>query len=300
MNVAEGISVLIYDASFNTEIHTERKPHANHQYFTLQFNDAVANDAVNHKHPEGIEDVLFLGQSLVYLASSYNSVKCFIPAFTRTRSIKIIFTKEHLLDFLDIVTVENFLTTNFSLYFKKNYAEPVDADYRLLMTELIKENIEHPLRNIFIHNRVLLLLEGFLQSFIRKHPFNKKALQLKDEVILRLVKAEALLVKNFAEPPPTIDKLAKASAMSSTKFKHDFKSLYGLPLYEYYQKNRMMYARTLILEGTYVIKEVGNMVGYSNLGHFAASFKKEFGILPSELMSATRVTNFVPSDVQGN
>jgi len=29
------------------------------------------------------------------------------------------------------------------------------------------------------------------------------------------------------------------------------------------------------------------MVGYSNLGHFAGSFKKEFGILPSELVTGT-------------
>ena len=77
--------------------------------------------------------------------------------------------------------------------------------------------------------------------------------------------------------------------MSPTKFKNDFKMLYGLPVYEYYQKNRMAYARSLIQDCEHAIKEVGMMVGYSNLGHFAAAFKKEHGMLPSEWLHANKL-----------
>ncbi|OYW19244.1 MAG: hypothetical protein B7Z54_04295 [Sphingobacteriales bacterium 12-47-4] len=31
------------------------------------------------------------------------------------------------------------------------------------------------------------------------------------------------------------------------------------------------------------IKEVGMQVGYTNLSHFSVAFKKEFGVLPSEM-----------------
>jgi len=72
-------------------------------------------------------------------------------------------------------------------------------------------------------------------------------------------------------------------SLSPTKLKQDFKAMYGLPMYEYFQKNRMRHAKTLLLEGRHSIKEIGIMVGYSNLGHFAGSFKKEFGILPSDI-----------------
>ncbi len=298
VNVFNDISVLLYDMRLNTELLPDRKPNPQQQHFTLQLNDAEVNEGHDKNQPYDFDDILYLGQSLVMLSNSFNAVKSYLPPNTRIKGIKIVFTKDHLLEFLDITTVENFLNTNFSHYFKKNYIEPVNADYRLLMTEVLREAGTHPLKHIFIRNRVMLLLESFLQSFIKKHPLNKKALQLKDDVIIRLVKAEALLVKNFADPPLTIDKLAKVSAMSATKFKHDFKQLYGLPFYEYYQKNRMMHARALILEAKFAIKEVGLMVGYSNLGHFAASFKKEFGILPSELMSANRVSDYVPTDAE--
>jgi AraC-like DNA-binding protein len=85
--------------------------------------------------------------------------------------------------------------------------------------------------------------------------------------------------------PPNINYLSRISAMSPTKLKTDFKRLYGVPIYEYYQKNRMQRAKNLLLEGKHSIKEVGIKVGYSNLSHFAGSFKKEFGILPSEMLA---------------
>src|SRR5207248_6865962 len=95
---------------------------------------------------------------------------------------------------------------------------------------------------------------------------------------------ESLLVKNYSGTPPNISSLSKMDTMNVTKFKKDFKAMYGLPIYEYYQKNRMMRAKALLMEGRYAVKEVGMMVGYTNLGHFAASFKKEFGVLPSEMV----------------
>ncbi|WP_263975317.1 helix-turn-helix domain-containing protein [Leptolyngbya sp. 7M] len=34
--------------------------------------------------------------------------------------------------------------------------------------------------------------------------------------------------------------------------------------------------------GHYTVAEVAAMVGYSNLGHFAAAFKRKFGITPRD------------------
>jgi AraC-like DNA-binding protein len=131
----------------------------------------------------------------------------------------------------------------------------------------------------------LLLLERFLLHFLEKMKPGEIAISLKDDEINRLIKVEAMLVRDFSQAPPTITELSKISAMSPTKLKKDFKFMYGLPIYEYYQKNRMMRAKALLQEEKYAIKQVGTMVGYTNLGHFASSFKKEFGILPSEVFN---------------
>ena len=94
---------------------------------------------------------------------------------------------------------------------------------------------------------------------------------------------ESLLVKDFSVDPPKIKDLSRISAMSPTKLKSDFKQLYGFPIYQYFQKNRMLKAKSLLVLGKYTIKEVGIKVGYSNLSHFATAFKKAFGYLPSSI-----------------
>ena len=142
------------------------------------------------------------------------------------------------------------------------------------MDELIKERIEHPFRQKFVHNRALQLLEKLVTGFIDKLENNNQFIKLKDDEINRLMKVESMLIKDFSGVPPVIATLSKVAAMSPTKLKRDFKAMYGLPIYEYYQKNRMLRAKTLLMAGKYAIKEVGIMVGYTNLGHFAGSFKK--------------------------
>jgi AraC-like DNA-binding protein len=59
--------------------------------------------------------------------------------------------------------------------------------------------------------------------------------------------------------------------------------MYGMGLYEYFQKNRMQKARSLLLAENISVKEVGVKVGYTNLSNFSLAFKKEFGVLPSQI-----------------
>jgi AraC-like DNA-binding protein len=105
---------------------------------------------------------------------------------------------------------------------------------------------------------------------------------ISDEETLQLIKAEAFLVSDFIVAP-TILEISRVSGLSPDKLKNYFKNLYGLPIYEYYQKNRMLNAKSLLLSHTYTIREVAQMVGYTNLWHFISAFKKEFEITPDEV-----------------
>jgi AraC-like DNA-binding protein len=280
----EGISVMLGDTVFKEDFYLQRVPSPNHQFFILQFNETFSSEEKNYSRLLD-KDVQKVQQNMVLLTNSFIQGKFLVPAHTRVRTVKLIFEKQHLLNLLEQEVVDRFLTTYFAQLFKKVSTEAIDAGYRLLINEVLKQNEEHPLKLTFIQNRVLLLLERFLLHFMGKMNHDKSDFKLKDDEISRLIKVESLLVKDYSVTPPTIPELSKVSAMSPTKLKKDFKAMYGMPLYEYFQKNRMMRAKDLLLEEKYAIKEVGMMVGYTNLGHFAASFKKEFGILPSELFS---------------
>ncbi|MDB5229568.1 MAG: helix-turn-helix transcriptional regulator [Chitinophagaceae bacterium] len=204
-----------------------------------------------------------------------------IPANTSVRLLMIFIERKHLLQLMDEEAVDALLSNYFERLLKNGKASFPDTDYRGLLEELIAPEIKHPLKHHFIANRIMLLVEKFVTKNLQKREHQETSFS--DSEISRLMKVEGILVKDFSLQPPTIDELSKISAMSPTKLKKDFKCLYGLPIYEYFQKNRMIKARMMISSGEYSIKQVGRMVGYTNLSHFASSFKKEFGILPSEL-----------------
>ena len=114
--------------------------------------------------------------------------------------------------------------------------------------------------------------------------FNVK---LSNEVISRLDNVERELIKDFSSMPKSIAELAKMAAMSPSKLKNSFKEIYGLPLYQYFQKKRMHKAKSMLVSRKYSVREVGMEVGYSNLSNFAKAFKKSFDQLPSDLLNNT-------------
>lgn len=247
------------------------------QYFSLQFNE------YSSEHNKSRSNYGHEQQSVVKLSHTLTDETYTFPEGVRLQSVKIFFNKHHLAHLLGDTALQEVLTQYFPFILSNKDPEPIGTDYRITLAELQVEKINVPLRLNFIQNRVLLLLEKFIVKLNSRKDATTGRLKRTDDETLRLMKVEALLVKSFSTPAPKIYDLSRISAMSPTKLKKDFKALYGLPIYEYFQKNRMLKARSLLLLGKYSIQEVGIMVGYSNFSHFASTFKKEFNILPREV-----------------
>lgn len=280
-NLPNGISVLVSDCKFREDVMMNRGSYLG-QYYILQFNEAVEAPTL-YSTPR--TDAFNMLKQMVLLTHTDVSTKYFIPAGTRLLSYRIIFQRKHLLQFIDDVVVDKVLSKYFSEFVQSGVIDPLDVEYRTILKELMRETITHPLAINFMQNRTMLLIEKFLTKLMAQQKPLAEKLKFTDNEIVRLMKIESMLVNDFSVTPPNINYLSRISAMSPTKLKTDFKKLYGMPVYEYYQKNRMQRAKSLLLEGKHSIKEVGIKVGYSNLSHFAGSFKKEFGLLPSELIA---------------
>ncbi len=290
-NLPVGLSVLLSDTLFYEDLLMQRSAATNRQYFILQFNESL--DEVFDKQNINKEDFYTNTKNGVLLSSSLMDSKFIIPGKVRIRSVQIIFENDFLASLIGNEAADKFLSNYFSMILKGQKFHLMGTDYRIIMDEIIKDKIDHPLKMKFIYNRIMLLIEKLVIGFINNLEKKSQVINLKDDEISRLIKVEALLVKNYSVAPAVIAELSKVAAMSATKLKKDFKALYGLPIYEYYQKNRMLRAKGLLLEGRYAVKEVGMMVGYSNIGHFAGSFKKEFGVLPSDMISSEWKPKFI-------
>lgn len=101
--------------------------------------------------------------------------------------------------------------------------------------------------------------------------------------VVEVGKVERIIMESLTKKLPGMKVLAQEANMSVTKFMRIFKKVYRDTPYEYYQKQRMTYARKLIYERKASVTEAGRIVGYKSLSHFSVAFKKEFGSLPSEL-----------------
>ncbi len=130
----------------------------------------------------------------------------------------------------------------------------------------------------------MLLVERFFTRLFKKIESMKNQQVLSNHEMQRIMSAEAKLVHDFTKPPPTVSVLARQAHMSETKFKLIFKRVYGCNPYEYYQKNRMIKAKNLLVTGKFSVKEVGLTLNFKNLSNFSVAFRKEFNFLPSEIL----------------
>lgn len=93
----------------------------------------------------------------------------------------------------------------------------------------------------------------------------------------RIMTARDRLLHDLSAPP-TIEQLSREVGLNQLKLKQGFKILFGTSIYAMFQKHRMEHARFLLKNSN--VTEVAITMGYSNISHFSAAYRKQFGILP--------------------
>ena len=227
--------------------------------------------------------------SAMYLLSFLADVGQFATAGTRLQTVRVIITREWLARYLKMDVLDDVLQRYISLKADSIHARDVDFESRTLMEELLRAPHDTPLEKTFIQNRVMMILENFFGWMYHQMSVNGLRIRMSREEIEQMMRVEEQLLASLSEPP-TISQLARDAAMSPSKLKKQFKDVFGLPVYEYFQKKRMQKARELLLEGNRSIKSVGMELGFSNLSNFSMAFRKEFGKLPSEMLKSLALT----------
>lgn len=203
---------------------------------------------------------------------------------TRVKGLNIIFSKEWIEQFLEVESVGDMIKKYLSLKMSAFNYEPMDMEYKRLLTEILQTDLDPFYETLIVQNRVMLLLERFFTRIFYKMSDMHFNVKLSNDDINRVKAIEKELMKDYSLPPPAITKLARLAVMSPSKLKSSFKEIYGLPMGQYFQKQRMNKAKAMLLSRKYSVREVGVEVGYSNLSNFAKAFRKAFDQLPSDLL----------------
>ena len=285
IRLPNGVHVNIVNCRVNTDWLLCRRK-IKEEYYTLRFHELTIPDTLEIRIGDERMRESHTTRSTAYLTNALVDWAYIMAKGTVYKGIDILLNAKWLGDYLGVGNIEDVLSAYLSLQVENVHREPLDSEYRRLMQEVADVDDDNPMRLAVIQNRIMLLVERF---FLRVYERKRNALfniPLSKTDIDRVMQVEAVLTKDIFEPAPTINQLARMVSISESKLKKDFKLIYGIPVYEYFQKVRMQAAKDKLLTGGHSVKEVAMELGYSNLSNFTIAFKKEFGLLPSKLLTA--------------
>lgn len=105
---------------------------------------------------------------------------------------------------------------------------------------------------------------------------------LKPDDLDRIHCAREILHQRIIDPPSLME-LARLVGLNDYKLKVGFKQIFGTTVFGHLKRYRLERARQLLQERQISIAAAAESVGYSSQGHFAAAFRKQFGIYPREV-----------------
>ncbi|MBE9171350.1 helix-turn-helix transcriptional regulator [Pleurocapsales cyanobacterium LEGE 06147] len=151
---------------------------------------------------------------------------------------------------------------------------------QLILQQLFQASFQGIVQRLYLESKVLELLAFQLLQVIEAERGKLSQIKLKPHEVERLYQARDILLHRSTNPPTLID-LAHQVGLHHMKLKQGFRQLFGTTVFGYLFSYRMESARQLLRESQLSVAEIAEAVGYANQGHFAAAFRRKFGITPS-------------------
>ena len=91
------------------------------------------------------------------------------------------------------------------------------------------------------------------------------------------------VLANIDKPLPTLGQMSKISGIKVHTLRAKFSRQYGESVTDYFMKLQMAWAENELRRRGGSVKSVGYQIGYQNLSHFSAAFRKYRGVLPGSI-----------------
>ncbi|MGP1385680.1 MAG: helix-turn-helix transcriptional regulator [Thainema sp.] len=169
---------------------------------------------------------------------------------------------------------------------KTAWFPPVTPQIRAVVQQMMQCPLQNSARRFYLQAKVFELLALQLDAVSTELKPSSATSSLKPQTVECIYQAKAILT-NQLEQPPSITELSAQVGVCDRTLRRGFHQLFGTSVIGYLKQQRMIQAEQLLRQNQYTVAEVANKVGYTHLGHFAAAFKQQFGITPSECINGS-------------
>lgn len=105
--------------------------------------------------------------------------------------------------------------------------------------------------------------------------------KLNESDIQSIYKVRDKIVSSL-DKPTAITTLKQIAGMNELKMRKIFSQIFGMGIYDYFQRFRMKEAARLLREEKLSVSETGYRMGFENLSHFSRVFEKHIGTKPKK------------------
>lgn len=279
LKIEEDLFFNIYDLQLHTPIKAHRKAVSYGEYFPI----------ICWFSYEQMEQETLGEKKLVSRDSPYS---IFFPS-PMIESFYMIPAKSRFI-ILTITITKDWLLRNTSGNKKSNILSVVESNKPFFLYEEISFNMSKYLEKlkeldlndivslIQVRSNVLNFIALFIAA-IERRKSSVVASNINHHDVEKLFGVRQMITSNYSKPPD-IKTLAAEASMSESKLQKLFKEVFGITIYQYALKVRIEQAKKMIESKRFSISEVGYEIGYTNLSHFTAAFKKQVGINPKQYL----------------
>lgn len=218
------------------------------------------------------------GPNTLLFYSSGSSVEISLPGNEPFRTIALTFTLDTVRAIIDQPDVLKGINTGLPFLYLDETVPEAEGYIRKLAAAF-EEN--GPSRFEIYIALLNLLRVTLYRTFVIKERYNSTGL-LKEDVE-KLFAIRRMLMEN-SHLTIKIATISKEVGMGQSKMVKLFKQVFNRTIYQFAQKAKIIKAKDLLNTKKYSVSEVGYMVGYNNMTHFAKAFRKYYKVNPGEYL----------------
>ncbi|HEY9737964.1 MAG TPA: AraC family transcriptional regulator [Trichocoleus sp.] len=174
--------------------------------------------------------------------------------------------------------VQPLLRSQHQPYYERT-GEPTAA-MRMVLQQLLHCPYQGLTWRLYLESKVWELMALLLEDMQAQPTGPRASSRLRSEDVERIHYAGKLLVRRLDNPPSLIE-LARAVGINDHKLKVGFRQVYGTTVFGYLHEQRLVRSHQLLATGEVSVAEAAQGVGFASRGHFAAAFRRRFGVNPS-------------------